>query len=356
MKKINISCFEISKLKELLFILNINYFHSKQILYWIHKKGVSNFFLMSNISKNFCYKLSKLFVVKFSIIEKEEISYDGTIKWLFKVSKNNYIESVFMPEENRGTLCLSSQVGCYLNCSFCCTGLHGFNRNLYSSEIISQLYVVKKRLNFLFFNKIISFNIKISNIVIMGMGEPLLNFNNLSSFLLLIRDINLYNLSRKHIIVSTSGIIPAIHDLYIYNDVLLAISLHSTNNILRSILMPINKKYNIDNLFNFLKIYKKVLGFDKITIEYIMLYNINDNNYYAYSLVKLLKDYIYKINLIQFNLVKNINYSSSLIEKIYFFQNILKKSGFFVTIRKVRGFDINASCGQLAGKFINKKK
>ncbi|QQG46907.1 MAG: 23S rRNA (adenine(2503)-C(2))-methyltransferase RlmN [Candidatus Azosocius agrarius] len=355
MKKINIAGFEIIKLKKLLKILNVNYFHGIQILKWIHKKGVCNFILMSNISKLVKYKLFNLCIIKFPIIEKEEISSDGTIKWLFKISKNNYIESVYMLEENRITLCLSSQIGCVLNCSFCNTGKHGFNRNLYSSEIVGQLYVIKKRLYYLYINNIIfSFN-EISNIVIMGMGEPLLNFNNLSSFLLLIRNNSFYNISKKHIIISSAGIIPGIHDLYIYNDVSLAISLHATNDLLRTKLMPINKKYNINMLFKFFCLYKNVLFDAKITIEYIMLKGINDYNYYAYKLIKLLNDDIYKINLIQFNIIKNVNYVSSLMERIYCFQNILKQGGLIVTIRKIKGLDINASCGQLFGKFVNKK-
>lgn len=355
MNKFNISGFENNKLKNLFVYLKINIYHRNQILNWIHKKGVSNFTLMSNISKIIRYKLYNLCSIKFPIIEKEDISNDGTIKWLFKVAKNNYIECVYMPEGERGTLCLSSQVGCLLKCSFCNTGIHGFNRNLYSSELIGQLYVAKKRLKYLLKNNIINFNIEISNIVVMGMGEPLLNFNNLSSFLLIIRDNSLYNISKRHIVVSTSGIIPGIHDLYIYNDVCLAISLHFTDNILRSKYMPINKKYKIDNLFKFFSLYKNVLNSEKITVEYIMLHDINDSNYYAYKLIKLLKDCIYKVNLIQFNVVKNLNYSTSLIERVYFFQYILKKSGLIVTIRKVKGLDINASCGQLFGKFINKK-
>jgi 23S rRNA (adenine2503-C2)-methyltransferase len=302
---------------------------------------------MSNLSKNFITFLEKNCKVVLPKILSENISKDGSTKWLFDVGMGNAIETVLIPDIGRKTLCISSQVGCAIDCSFCATGKQGFSRNLTSNEIISQLWLANK----------LSPG-RISNVVMMGMGEPLLNYNYLLSSLKLMLSDLAYGLSKRRVTVSTSGIVPMIDKLSIDCPISLAISLHSGNDALRNELVPINKKYPLKVLLEACKRYQKVSPRDFITFEIVMLRDVNDSILQANEIVSLISKYEIKakFNLIPFNSFFGSNYESSTNTKINAFKNVIQNSGYIVTTRKTRGDDISAACGQLAGEVINRIK
>ncbi|WP_339044930.1 23S rRNA (adenine(2503)-C(2))-methyltransferase RlmN [Candidatus Zinderia endosymbiont of Aphrophora alni] len=352
---INILNINIDIFKKYINKLEKKKFCADQILRWIYKYNIRNFNEMTNISKKIKRKMNMLFYISIPNIINKKISNDGVIKWLMGFNNKNYFETVLIIKNYKATLCISSQIGCIIKCLFCYTGSLGFKKNLNISEIIGQLLQVKHELkynNFFYFIK----NINITNIVFMGMGEPLLNFKNVLATLKIITNINLFAISKKHIILSTSGIIPMIKKLSLECPVSLAISLHASNNKLRNKLVPINKKYSLKKLLKSCKNYIKYSPKKNITFEYCMLNKINDYKYHAYEILKLIynkkkkKMLNCKFNLIPFNIFPKTNFKSSSENRIKKFANILIKAGIITTIRKTKGFSINASCGQLIGK------
>ena len=345
-------------------------FRAKQLLRWIHQSGEADFDDMSNLAKVLREKLSATAVVKPPEVISEHISTDGTRKWLMNVGSGNGIEAVFIPEARRSTLCVSSQVGCALACTFCSTGRQGFNRNLGVAEIIGQLWWANKALAttkeaVVPENNSISeikqvrpaeHNYKVSNVVMMGMGEPLANFENVVSALDLMLDDNAYGLSRRRVTVSTSGLVPAIDRLSERCPVALAVSLHAPNDMLRDELVPINKKYPLKELLAACQRYLKTAPRNFITFEYIMLAGINDSISQARELVKLVKDTPCKFNLIPFNPFPNSGYKCSSSEAIRQFRDVLTQAGLISTVRKTRGDDIDAACGQLAGRVLDRTR
>jgi len=344
-------------------------YRAKQLLRWIHHSGEADFAGMSNLAKVLRAKLSATAVVKSPQVISEHISADGTYKWLLDVGAGNGIETVFIPEPSRGTLCISSQVGCALECTFCSTGRQGFNRNLRVAEIIGQLWWANKVLGAT--NEEIGSKPEhlvgeprvvqssghshtVSNVVMMGMGEPLANFENVATALDLMLDDNAYGLSRRRVTVSTSGLVPAMDRLRERCPVALAVSLHAPNDELRDQLVPINKKYPIKDLLAACQRYLETAPRDFITFEYIMLAGVNDSVAQARELVKLVRDTPCKFNLIPFNPFSNSGYERSSSEVTYRFRDVLMQAGLVTTIRKTRGDDIAAACGQLAGRVLDK--
>lgn len=326
-------------------------FRAKQLLRWMHQFGESDFSRMSDLSKALREKLGGLAVVEPPRLMQEQISDDGTRKWLLDVGAGQGVETVFIPEGDRGTLCVSSQVGCALDCSFCSTGKQGFNRNLSVAEIIGQLWWANKALGCTPRNERV-----ISNVVLMGMGEPLLNFDNTMTALHLMLDDNAYGLSRRRVTVSTSGIVPAMDRLREQCPVALAVSLHAPNDALRDILVPINKKYPLSELMAACRRYVVDAPRDFITFEYVMLDGVNDSPAHARELVALTRDVPCKFNLIPFNPFPDSEYKRSPADVIRRFGAILIEAGRVVTTRKTRGDDIDAACGQLAGKVHDKTR
>lgn len=326
-------------------------FRAAQLLKWIYQFGVDDFNAMSNLSKSLRKKLTEVAEIKLPEIVTEQHSDDGTIKWLLRLDSGNSIETVFIPEGDRGTLCISSQVGCALECSFCSTAQQGFNRNLTTAEIISQVVIANRALKCIPRNERV-----ISNVVFMGMGEPLLNFDNVVTTINILLEDNAYGLSKRRVTLSTSGVIPALDRLKEVSDVSLALSLHAPNDELRNELVPINRKYPIKELLAACKRYVSGETKRKVTVEYVLLDGVNDKPRHARELVKLLKDFPCKINLIPFNPFPDSGYETSSAEAIESFRNIVVKGGLLTTTRKTRGEDIDAACGQLAGKVLDKTK
>lgn len=322
-------------------------FRATQLLKWIYQEDVTDFDQMTNLSKSLRAYLKEHCTITPPEILIEQIASDGTTKWVVEMGLGNRIESVFIPEENRGTLCVSSQIGCALACTFCSTAKQGFNRNLSVAEIIGQLYVAQKRLGD---------TKKITNVVMMGMGEPLLNFDNVVAAMNLMMDDFTFGLSKRRVTVSTSGIVPAMNRLNEVCDVSMAVSLHAANDELRNELVPINQKYPLNELMVACREYANQGPRKHITFEYVMLDGINDSVQDARALVKLLKNVPAKINLIPFNPFPNSGYHCSSAQAIARFKDILHKQGLVTTIRKTRGEDIDAACGQLVGKVKDKSR
>ncbi|MEH6456207.1 MAG: 23S rRNA (adenine(2503)-C(2))-methyltransferase RlmN [Cocleimonas sp.] len=327
-------------------------FRATQIIKWIHQHGVSNFDEMSNVSKALREELASFAEIRAPEIAIDDKSKDGTHKWLLRLDDGNCIEAVFIPEDGRGTLCISSQVGCALDCTFCSTARQGFNRNLTVGEIIGQLWLAK---NILQPNP--EDDRVITNVVMMGMGEPLLNFEKVVKAMELMLDDNAYGLSKRRVTLSTSGVVPALNRLKDRIEVSLAISLHAPNDALRDQLVPVNKKYPIkmllDSCHNFME---GKANREKITIEYVMLDGVNDSDELARELAVLLKDVPCKVNLIPFNPFPDTRYKRSSNNRIHRFRDILESAGLIVMTRKTRGEDIDAACGQLAGKVNDKSR
>ena len=327
-------------------------FRASQVMKWIHQHGVSDFDDMTNLSKALRENLKAVAHVRTPKIVAEQFSDDGTIKWLLEMDNQNSVEAVYIPEKNRGTLCISSQVGCALECTFCSTGQQGFNRNLESWEIIAQMWVANKALGCKPKEER-----RITNVVFMGMGEPLLNIAHVFPAARILMDDYAYGLSKRRVTISTSGIVPAIDKIKDELDVSLAISLHAPNNELRDILVPINIKYPLEVLMP--SLYRFVEGGHSkkhVTIEYVMLDKVNDHVEHAHQLVKLLGDLPCKINLIPFNPFPNTDYLRSSNNAIHRFKDIIMAAGLNCTVRRTRGEDIDAACGQLAGKVNDRTK
>ncbi len=326
-------------------------FRARQLLQWIHKYRITDFAEMSNLSKALREKLQAVAEIKLPEVMHEHVSQDGTRKWIIKLSCGNAIETVFIPESGRGTLCVSSQVGCALTCTFCSTAQQGFNRNLDAAEIIAQLWIANEALG-----KDPKGNRVVTNVVMMGMGEPLANYNNVVTAMNLMRDDFGYGISWRRLTLSTSGIVPMIDKLREDCHVSLAISLHAANDELRNQIVPINQKYPIAELLAACKRY--VVGQQRrhITVEYVMLDGINDSIQDAKDLVRLLKGLPNKINLIPFNPFPGTHYKCSSRNQIVRFQQYLIDQGLVATVRKTRGDDIVAACGQLAGEVQDKSR
>jgi 23S rRNA (adenine2503-C2)-methyltransferase len=321
-------------------------YRADQLLKWIHFNGVADFQAMTNISKDLRHKLAELAEIKLPQVIFEKKATDGTYKWLLRLEDGNCIETVFIPEKTRGTLCISSQVGCILNCDFCSTGKQGFNRNLSTAEIISQLWVAVRKLSKI--NGIHDHSV--TNVVMMGMGEPLLNFDNVLPALRLMLDDFAYGLSKRRVTVSTAGVVPAMYQLRDAIDVALAVSLHAPNDELRSQIVPLNKKYPLKELMAICREYFKDDNRRSITMEYVMLAGVNDTVLHAKQLIKILNGVRAKVNLIPFNPFPHTDYQRSKDEDIFRFRDILMKAGLNTTIRRTRGDDIDAACGQLVGQ------
>jgi len=322
-------------------------FRATQVLKWLYQEQVTVFDEMTNLSKALRTNLKENCCIETPEIITEQIASDGTRKWVIQMGCNNRIETVFIPEEKRGTLCVSSQIGCALACPFCSTAQQGFNRNLKVSEIIGQLYVAQNHLGG---------EKRITNVVMMGMGEPLLNFDNVVSAMNLMMDDFVYGLSKRRVTLSTSGVVPAMYRLTVVCDVSLAVSLHSANHELRNKLVPINQKYPLKELMMACRENIKLAPRRTITFEYVMLDGINDSGADARALIKLLKNIPAKLNLIPFNPFPNSNYQCSTMVTIKRFRDLLQNVGIITTIRKTRGEDIDAACGQLVGKVKDKSR
>ncbi|TNF38855.1 MAG: 23S rRNA (adenine(2503)-C(2))-methyltransferase RlmN [Gammaproteobacteria bacterium] len=327
-------------------------FRATQILKWIHQQGVSDFTQMTNISKELRQNLIDTACIQALDVLVDQLSSDGTRKWVMQLPDGNCIETVFIPEDDRGTLCISSQVGCALDCSFCSTARQGFSRNLSTAEIISQVWLANRLLE-----EEHRPGRKITNIVLMGMGEPLLNYDNVVKAIDVFLDDFAYGLSKRRVTVSTAGVIPAMDRLADRHDVQLAISLHATNDELRNELVPLNKKYPLSELIAAChRFMAKQSPRSRLTIEYVMLAGVNDSDKDAQALIKLLKGLSVMVNLIPFNPFENSGYSTSSPEAVKRFQDKLHKASITTVIRKTRGDDIDAACGQLVGKVADKSR
>jgi 23S rRNA (adenine2503-C2)-methyltransferase len=344
-------------------------FRARQLLRWIHQSGVSDFTSMSDLAKALREKLAATAVIESPRVISDHTASDQTRKWLLSVGAGNGIEMVFIPETNRGTLCISSQVGCALECSFCSTGKQGFNRNLTVAEIVGQLWLANNAVResscsvaaqtALDGNEVTQSSARsraISNVVFMGMGEPLANFENVVAALDLMLDDNAYGLSRRRVTVSTSGLVPAMDRLGERCPVALAVSLHAPNNELRDQLVPINRKYPLKELLAACQRYLQFAPRDFITFEYVMLHGVNDSISHAHELVQLVRDTPCKFNLIPFNAFPNSGYQRSSPEAARLFRDVLMQAGLVTTVRKTRGDDIAAACGQLAGQVLDKTR
>jgi 23S rRNA (adenine2503-C2)-methyltransferase len=319
-------------------------FRARQVERWIHQLGEAEFPAMSDLSRALREKLAVTACVTAPSIVGDETTADGTRKWLIKVDGANAVESVFIPEQGRATLCVSSQAGCVLDCSFCATGKQGFNRNLSAAEIVGQLWLANRELGSPSRAQRI-----ISNVVFMGMGEPMLNLDNVIPALRLMLDDNAYGLSRRRVTVSTSGVVPGMDRLREECPVALAVSLHAPNDALRDELVPLNRKYPLKSLIAACNRYLEAAPRDFITFEYVMLEGVNDSEAHAREAAALARSVRCKYNLIPFNPFTGVSYRRSSPERIRRFAEILQRAGITVTTRKTRGDDIAAACGQLAG-------
>jgi 23S rRNA (adenine2503-C2)-methyltransferase len=330
-------------------------FRATQVLKWIYQCGVDSFDAMTNINKRLRAELKLVAEISPAKIVDYRVSADGTHKWVLQLDPLNNIETVFIPEEGRGTLCVSTQVGCALDCDFCSTAKQGFNRNLTVAEIIGQLWVANQALGN-FSEGMPKDSRTITNVVLMGMGEPLLNFTNVVSAMNIMMDDFAYGLSKRRVTLSTSGVVPAIYRLKEISNVSLAVSLHAPNNDLRSQLVPLNKKYPIEDLLAACKNYINGETRRKITIEYVMIKGVNDQLKLAHQLVKVLQGVPCKVNLIPFNPFPGTPYQRSNPQVVDQFRAILNNAGLIAVTRKTRGDDIDAACGQLVGQVENKTK
>ncbi|MCR4301573.1 MAG: 23S rRNA (adenine(2503)-C(2))-methyltransferase RlmN [Sulfuricaulis sp.] len=320
-------------------------FRATQVIQWVHHYGVDDFDAMTNLSKELRARLREAAEIRVPEIIEDQTAADGTRKWLLRLDDGNAIETVFIPEEERGTLCVSSQVGCTLNCSFCSTGHQGFNRSLGVAEIISQLLVANCALG-----RDPKGERIITNVVFMGMGEPLLNYDNVLPAMRLMQDDYAYGLSRRRVTLSTAGVIPMLDRLREDCPVSLAVSLHAPNDALRDQLVPLNKKYPIAELLEACRRYCADAPRTRVTFEYVMLDGVNDSLAHAHELVKLLQTVPSKVNLIPFNPFPDTRYLRTPREAIDQFRDVLVAAGITTITRKTRGDDIDAACGQLAGR------
>jgi 23S rRNA (adenine2503-C2)-methyltransferase len=338
-------------------------FRARQLFQWIHQRGVADFDAMTDLAKSLREMLKARAEVRAPAILSEHISADGTVKWLFDVGVGNGIETVFIPEDDRGTLCVSSQVGCALDCKFCSTGRQGFNRDLRVGEIVGQLWVANQRLEQLQregkATRLEGEHTSpkpVSNVVMMGMGEPLNNFAPVTDAMEVMLDDLAYGLSRRRVTLSTSGVVPHIRKLKERLPVALAVSLHAPNDAIRSRIMPVNDAYPISALLEACRDYLEVAPRDFITFEYVMLKGVNDAPDHAKELVRTLEGTPAKVNLIPFNPFPESGFEKTEAGRVRLFQRVLLDAGIIATVRKTRGDDIDAACGQLAGQVVNRMK
>ena len=352
-KKINLMDLTRQQMREFFAELGEKPFRADQLVKWIYHFGEDNFDNMTNINKKLREKLKAVAEIKAPEVAVEQRSSDGTIKWAMQVGEQQ-VETVYIPEADRATLCVSSQVGCALACTFCSTAQQGFNRNLTVSEIIGQVWRASKIIG----NFGVTGVRPITNVVMMGMGEPLLNVANVVPAMEIMLDDFAYGLSKRRVTLSTSGVVPALDMLRDKIDVALAISLHAPNDELRDEIMPINKKYNIKMLMDSVHRYLEVSNANhgKVTIEYVLLDHVNDGTEHAHQLAQVLKNTPCKINLIPWNPFPEAPYGKSSNSRVDRFQKTLMEYGFTVIVRKTRGDDIDAACGQLAGDVIDRTK
>jgi len=326
-------------------------FRAEQVLKWIYHQGVTDFDQMTNLGIALRQRLSEVAVIEPPRVLSEQLSVDGTTKWLVGFGGGNAVETVFIPEPNRGTLCISSQVGCALNCTFCATGAQGFNRNLSTGEIIGQVWLAAQALGHQRNGKR-----RITNVVLMGMGEPLLNFDAVVGAMSLMRDDLGFGFAAKRVTLSTAGLVPGIDRLRDTIDVALAVSLHAPEDALRETLVPLNRKYPIKELMRSCADYVSDKHKRSVTFEYTLMDGINDHPEHARQLVKLLRRLPSKLNLIPFNPFPGTRYRCSPEARIRAFQEIVMAGGLIATVRKTRGDDIDAACGQLAGKVLDRTR
>ena len=352
-KKINLMDLTRQQMREFFAELGEKPFRADQLVKWIYHFGEDNFDNMTNINKKLREKLKAVAEIKAPEVAVEQRSADDTIKWAMQVGEQQ-VETVYIPEADRATLCVSSQVGCALACTFCSTAQQGFNRNLTVSEIIGQVWRASKIIG----NFGVTGIRPITNVVMMGMGEPLLNVANVVPAMEIMLDDFAYGLSKRRVTLSTSGVVPALDMLRDKIDVALAISLHAPNDELRDEIMPINKKYNIKMLIDSVHRYLEVSNANhgKVTIEYVLLDHVNDGTEHAHQLAQVLKNTPCKINLIPWNPFPEAPYGKSSNSRVDRFQKTLMEYGFTVIVRKTRGDDIDAACGQLAGDVIDRTK
>lgn len=344
-QKVNILNFNYQQMREFFFDLGEKPFRAQQVMQWIHQVGQDSFSNMSNLGKALRTKLDEVAEIKLPEVVTCQQSHDGTHKWLLRLACGNCIETVYIPEAKRGTLCVSSQVGCALNCTFCSTAKQGFNRNLTTAEIIGQVWVAARALS----QEQGVHDKRITNVVMMGMGEPLLNFEPVVAAMDIMMDDFAYGLSKRRVTLSTSGVIPEMERLRESSPVALAVSLHAPTDELRNILVPINKKYPLAQLMDVCRHYFKNEPRRVVTFEYVMLKDVNDQPEHARALIQLLKDVPSKVNLIPFNPFPMTQYECSSKETILAFRDLLLSKGINTITRKTRGDDIDAACGQLAG-------
>ena len=327
-------------------------FRATQLVKWIHQRGVTDFEDMTDVSRQLRERLAHETSIAVPEIGLEKASSDGTVKWVLRLADGNAIETVFIPEAGRGTLCISSQVGCALDCTFCSTAQQGFNRNLTSAEIIGQVWLAMQRLP-----AAPGRRRAVSNVVLMGMGEPLANFDAVVSVCQLLTDDNAYGLSRRRVTLSTSGLVPALDRLSEHTDVALAVSLHAPNDALRNRLVPINRKYPLAHLLDSCRRYVEATdAHSGVTFEYVLLAGMNDQPEHANQLARLLRGIPGKINLIPFNPFPGAPFKRPEEVDVLAFERRLQKAGYVTTVRRTRGDDIDAACGQLVGQVEDRSR
>jgi 23S rRNA (adenine2503-C2)-methyltransferase len=352
-KKVNLLGLSPAKMEAFFDEIGEKKFRATQVLKWIHQLGACSFDEMTNISKALRQKLSEVAEIREPEVLLEKTSKDGTRKWVIRTESGSSVEAVLIPDGDRKTLCVSSQVGCSLDCSFCSTGKQGFNSNLTTAEIIGQLRIAIRSYG--------DYNTTsqrvVSNVVLMGMGEPLMNFDNVVDSIHLMMEDNAYCLSKRRVTLSTAGVVPAIDKLRDVTDVSLAISLHAPNDDLRNILVPVNRKYPIKELIAACNRYLDNLN-DKrvITVEYTLINGVNDSPEHAKQLLKVLRKMPSKLNLIPFNPFPNSGYERPSEERIVAFKEIIVHGGVVTTVRRTRGDEIDAACGQLVGRVADKTR
>lgn len=351
--KANLAGMSLAHLREFFATLGEKPFRAAQVLKWIHQRGVIDFQAMTDISKPLRDKLMGVAEIRLPEVVEDYESDDGSHKWIIEVASGSRVEMVFIPESGRGTLCVSSQAGCSLDCSFCATGKQGFNSNLTVAEIIGQLWWANKKLGG--FTGVTER--PVSNVVMMGMGEPLLNFDPVMEAISLMMEDCAYGLSKRKVTISTSGVVPAIDKLKDHTDASIAVSLHAPNDALRSEIVPINKKYPIAMLLESVQGYMNSLNDKRVpVIEYTLIAGVNDHRQHARELAVLLKDFPCKINIIPFNPFELSDYRRPSSTSITNFRQILQQAGYTVTVRTTRADDIGAACGQLVGNVADQTK
>ncbi|KTT19620.1 23S rRNA (adenine(2503)-C(2))-methyltransferase RlmN [Pseudomonas parafulva] len=345
--KINLLGLTLQEMEQFFDSIGEKRFRAGQVMKWIHHFGVDDFAAMTNVGKVLREKLEAVAEIRPPEVVSEDISADGTRKWVIRVASGSCVEAVYIPTDDRGTLCVSSQAGCALDCSFCSTGKQGFNSNLTAAEVIGQVWLANKS----FGTVPAKIDRAITNVVMMGMGEPLLNFDNvIAAMKIMMEDLG-YGISKRRVTLSTSGVVPMIDELAKHIDVSLALSLHAPNDELRNKLVPINKKYPLKMLLDSCMGYMATLGGKRVlTIEYTLLKDVNDQPEHAAQMIELLRDVPCKINLIPFNPFPHSGYERPSNNAIRRFQDLLHHGGYNVTTRTTRGDDIDAACGQLVGQ------